>query len=115
MAALLDPITLDTSFAGTGRLMAMMQQVAKVIKTRATRQAERDVFFVSTGGWDTHNEVTLKLIENFGEVNAALDAFATEMRAQGVWQHVTLLSASEFGRTLVSNGQGTDHGWCACA
>ena len=111
MAALLDPIELATSFDGTNNLMKSMEQVARVIKTRGARQVERDVFFVSTGGWDTHNEVTLKLIENFGNIDQALSTFATEMRAQGVWENVIVQEASEFGRTLASNGRGSDHGW----
>ena len=44
-------------------------------------------------------------------INAALRAFVNEMKSQGRWDDVTVLSASEFGRTITSNGRGTDHGW----
>ena len=37
--------------------------------------------------------------------------FVDEMKAQGVWENVVIQEASEFGRTLASNGRGTDHGW----
>lgn len=63
------------------------------------------------GGWDTHNEVVESLNRLYHLVDRALEAFATEMRAQNVWDRVTIQSASEFGRTLASNGRGTDHGW----
>ena len=42
---------------------------------------------------------------------AALRSFVNEMKSQGRWDDVTVLSASEFGRTITSNGLGTDHGW----
>ena len=41
----------------------------------------------------------------------ALSAFVTEMKVQARWQDVTVVSTSEFGRTITSNGAGTDHGW----
>jgi len=118
MGELLDSVTLSTSFpntdatyATTNTLSQSLEQVAKVIHTRGVRQAERDVFYVQIGGWDTHNEVINALLRNYHLVDRALQAFVTEMRAQGVWNDVAILSASEFGRTLASNGRGTDHGW----
>eukprot|EP00965_Chrysotila_dentata_P090872 2998457-Pleurochrysis_carterae.AAC.2 len=47
----------------------------------------------------------------FTEINGAMEAFVAEMKAQNVWDDVTVIQASEFARTLVSNGRGTDHGW----
>lgn len=84
-------------------------QLLTVIFARLVHR--RDVFYVSLGGWDTHNEVVLALQRNYHLVDRALAAFVDEMRAQGVWGQVTVQSASEFGRTLASNGRGTDHGW----
>lgn len=66
---------------------------------------------VQLGGWDTHNEVVNSLLRNYHLVDRALESFAREMRQQGVWDQVVVQSASEFGRTLASNGRGTDHGW----
>ena len=43
------------------------------------------------------------------EANAALQCFINDMKLQGIWEDVTIVSASEFGRTLTSNGAGTDH------
>jgi len=118
MGQLLDSVQLSTTFpnadatyATTNTLSQSLEQVAKVIQTRVTRQAERDVFYVEIGGWDTHNEVNNALLRNYHLVDQALQAFVTEMRAQGVWNDITIQSASEFGRTLASNGRGTDHGW----
>ena len=44
-------------------------------------------------------------------VNAVLTKFIAEMRGQGVWDSVVVQTISDFGRTLVYNGRGTDHSW----
>merc|ERR1719174_3221851 len=49
--------------------------------------------------------------EKFDEINDALRAFVNEMKSQGRWKDVTVITVSEFGRTITSNGLGTDHGW----
>ena len=46
-----------------------------------------------------------------GTVDAALESFEEEMKLQGLWGNVTVVQASEFGRTITSNGLGTDHAW----
>ena len=51
------------------------------------------------------------LVTKFKEINKALEAFVTEMRVHGVWDQVALATLSDFGRTLTSNGRGTDHAW----
>ena len=118
MGQLLDGVHLQTSFPNsdatygvTNSLSQSLEQVARVVRTRDARQVERDVFYVQLGGWDTHNEVNEALLKNYHLVDRALEAFTGEMRSQGVWDRVVVQSASEFGRTLASNGRGTDHGW----
>merc|ERR1711991_396184 len=55
---------------------------------------------------------TLLMLDTlFGDVDDGINTFATEMKAQGIWDDVVVLTVSDFGRTLTSNGQGTDHGW----
>jgi len=52
------------------------------------------------------------LSANFQRLNGALTAFVNEMKAQGVWNDVSLVLTSEFGRTFTANsGDGSDHGW----
>ena len=41
----------------------------------------------------------------------ALENFVTEMKAQGIWNDVVILTISDFGRKLVPNGRGCDHAW----
>lgn len=54
---------------------------------------------------------TFNLDPLFGDIDTGLGNFANEMKAQGVWDDVVVLSVSDFGRTLTSNGRGTDHAW----
>ena len=120
LGAILDSVTIDTTFtkhatvpAGEGdKITEQLSQVAKVIKSRADRgNAERDIFLVRMTGWDTHNSNHNKVQELFQYVDHALGLFETEMNAQGLWNSVALVEMSEFGRTLRSNGKGTDHAW----
>ena len=100
-------MSLGSSF-GTDKLSKQLNQAARVISARGALSAERDVFHVRLGGFDTHTDVGDVLQTKLSEVDAALSSFVGEMRAQGVWGSVTILLASEFGRTITSNGQGTD-------
>ena len=49
--------------------------------------------------------------ELLGEISAAVTAFYAATDELAVANNVTLFSASDFGRTFQSNGQGSDHGW----
>ena len=88
-----------------------LNQVSKIIKLRKDLQAERDVFIVTHGGYDTHNDVGDVYKGNLDEVNTALTSFVEEMKSQHIFENTVLVSTSDFGRTLTSNGQGTDHAW----
>ena len=107
----LDAVTLTHAFP-TDILASELEQTARVIKASAALGEERQAFFVSLGGFDTHSSELETVQDKLEEVNGALDAFVKEMKAQGVWDQVALLEASDFGRTLGSNGAGTDHVRC---
>jgi uncharacterized protein (DUF1501 family) len=96
--------------AGKGKdLVGQLEQVARVIASREAFEAERDVFYVEMGGYDSHFDETN--YDNFKGIDIALTAFTAEMKALGVWDQVVVQSSSEFGRTMTSNGAGTDHAW----
>jgi len=105
LAKLLDDVTVPDF--GRDSLNRQFQQVAKLIKLRTELKHERAAFFTSIGGWDTHTSLT----PPWGRVEDALSKLVTELKAQGVWNDVVILSVSDFGRTMTSNGQGTDHAW----
>jgi uncharacterized protein (DUF1501 family) len=108
----LSSVDLGTTFP-SGGLASQFGMVAKIMKTAASRNVERDLFYVSQGGYDTHSNMQTNVANRFIELNAALDAFVTEVRdVQGIWDHITVVQFSEFARTLDPNsGDGSDHGW----
>jgi uncharacterized protein (DUF1501 family) len=88
-----------------------LQQVAKLISVSSELGAKRQVFFVSTGRYDTHSGlVTLHptLLTNLAD---ALRAFYDTTVELGVASKVTTFTGSDFGRALTPNNDGTDHGW----
>jgi len=54
----------------------------------------------------------VRLVENFNEINAAMQAFVAELKVLGLWQSTVVVQFTEFARTLNPNsGSGTDHAW----
>jgi uncharacterized protein (DUF1501 family) len=73
--------------------------------------AKRQVFFVSMGGFDTHDGLLTNHPTLLTNVASALSAFYNATVELGVAQQVTSFTASDFGRTLSGNNDGSDHGW----
>jgi uncharacterized protein (DUF1501 family) len=71
----------------------------------------RQVFFVSMGGFDTHDNQNRAHADLMARLGHALAYFDGALGALGLRQQVTTFTASDFGRTFTSNGDGTDHGW----
>ncbi len=108
LGALLSNTTLQTTF-GTSFMDLQMQQVAKLIKLLPDNGVERAMFYTWTSGFDTHATFDLKPL--LSPIDTALGTLATELKAQGKWDDVVVISVSDFARTLTSNGRGTDHAW----
>lgn len=85
--------------------------IARVLGARGIMDMNRQVFFVKKGGWDHHKEVLVKQGDMFQELNDAIEAFWKELGHMGLQNDVVLFTASDFGRTLTSNGLGSDHAW----
>lgn len=93
-------------------LALQLSMVAKLIAARADTGAKRQVFFVSIGGFDTHSDLVDSHPGLLRTVADALNYFQQVITTDlGIAPHVTTFTASDFGRTLVSNGDGSDHGW----
>lgn len=85
--------------------------VARIIAARGAIGANRQVFLVSIGGFDSHDVLLTQQNQVLTQVNNAVNAFYSWLVQFGVQNDVTLFTASDFGRTLTSNGDGSDHGW----
>lgn len=64
------------------------------------RGVDRDVVFLRVGFWDHHEALKANLADEFRKLNRGLEAFESEMKANGIWENVTLVISSDFARTL---------------
>jgi uncharacterized protein (DUF1501 family) len=109
-AALGNATPLSTVFPD-GSLAGQLRMVARMIAAREQLGVKRQVFFVGVGGFDLHDNLLAQHPVLLAGVGGAMAAFDKEMIALGVSNQVTAFTASDFGRTLTSNGDGSDHGW----
>jgi uncharacterized protein (DUF1501 family) len=94
-----------------GGLAAQLRMVARMISAREQLGVKRQVFFVGVGGFDLHDNLLAQHPVLLAGVGGAMAAFDQQMVELGVSNQVTAFTASDFGRTLTSNGDGSDHGW----
>lgn len=99
-----------TQFSDT-RLSQTFRMIAQTIAARNALGMCRQTFFIDTGGWDHHDETLANQEAMLPEVSVALGEFQAAMVELGVNDDVTTFTASDFGRTLTSNGRGSDHAW----
>jgi len=108
--AALNGITLTTAFPDTD-LGNQLAAVAMLIKVRAALGMSRQVFFVAADNYDTHNTQIADQNDNLVELSQAINAFYAATVELGIADGVTTFTASDFGRSLAVNSDGTDHGW----
>lgn len=106
-----DATVVTTIFPG-GSTSDEFEMVTRIMQTREARNSKRDIFYVQDGGYDTHSNVDISLINNFNRINGVIQAFVDEVNVLGLWESTVVVQFSEFARTLDPNtGDGTDHGW----
>ena len=111
LKAAIDSTTVTAAFPSS-EIAAQLRLVTQLMQIAEARGVKRDIFYVTDGGYDAHNAVIGSLVQNFGRIDAALDAFVTEVKTLNLWEATTLVQFSEFGRSLDPNtGGGSDHGW----
>jgi len=101
---------LSTAFPAT-RFAEQMRLVANMISVQQHLNQSRQIYFVAMGGWDTHDNQLADHPTLLSELANGMAAFYNATAELGVSEQVTAFTASDFGRTLTSNGDGTDHGW----
>ena len=100
-------------------LSAQLASVARLIEQAPLLGHQRQIFFVSIGGFDNHDRLIGSDATNgthagrLAEINSGLKYFWDALGEIGMRDSVTTFTASDFGRTYVSNGDGSDHGWGA--
>ena len=109
-AAYANAADFNTVTFGTDELSGQFEVIAKTIRVQQALNMDRQIFFVRLGGWDNHDGYD-DFAENLHYLDEALGSFQAAMAEINMEDCVTTFSLSEFGRTLTSNGNGSDHAW----
>ncbi len=108
---LIRPGSGSTATRDRDSLARQLRMVARMIAAGQTLGMRRQVFMVSIGGFDTHANQMRDQPLLMARVAQSVNYFLSALDSVGLLNNVTLFSASDFGRTLTSNGDGSDHGW----
>lgn len=92
-------------------LGAQLKMIARTIAIRGSLGVRRQVYFCGIGGFDSHDDQNQDQPGLFADLSASLNAFEAAMVELGTENMVTTFTASDFARTLTSNGDGSDHAW----
>jgi uncharacterized protein (DUF1501 family) len=92
-------------------LSQQLRMVARMLNERSNLGLQRQVFMVGLGGFDLHDFLPTQHPGLLQRVSDALKEFDDALTSMGLQNQVTAFTASDFGRTLASNGDGSDHGW----
>jgi uncharacterized protein (DUF1501 family) len=96
----------------TSSLGGQLKQVAQIIQARSALGLARQIFFVSTGGFDTHSGQLAAQLSLFKDLSQSMNAFYNATLEMGVDSNVTSFTLSDFARTLQPDSTaGTDHAW----
>jgi uncharacterized protein (DUF1501 family) len=109
-AALEQAPAFNTVFPDT-ELGNQLHTVARLVAVKDELQMERQIFLVEKGGFDTHDDQMQNQPLLLGDVSDSIGAFYDALVEIGDADKVTAFTQSDFGRTLTSNGDGTDHAW----
>jgi len=93
------------------QLGTQLRTVARLIDVRDQLQMQRQVFFVAAGGFDSHDNQNRDQPGLLGDISDSMSAFYDATVEINAADLVTTFTQSDFGRTLTSNGDGTDHAW----
>jgi uncharacterized protein (DUF1501 family) len=103
---------IQTVFPAKNGLASQLKQVAQVIAARSALGINRQIFFCSIGGFDTHADQLGTQVALYSQLSPAMAAFYQATQELGVANNVTTFTLSEFSRTLQpGSNAGTDHAW----
>ncbi len=101
-----------TNFAPSNPLSGPLYTVATMMQLRNQIGARRQIFLIDANGFDTHGGQDAAPPGLYGMVDQAVGTFVQVMQELGLYDNVTLFTASDFSRTLSMNSaNGSDHAW----
>lgn len=103
-------VKVPSSFSGS-QLSQELKKVAQVIKASKNIDTPQQTFFLRYIGWDHHDELLNTQKKMLRVLSKAMGEFQTALDEMGLSDQVITMTGSDFGRTLTSNGNGTDHAW----
>jgi uncharacterized protein (DUF1501 family) len=92
-------------------LGTQLSMIARLIKAAPSLGLKRQIFFARLGGWDLHDAQLSAHANLLSDVSSSMKAFYDATVELGLADSVTAFTASDFGRTYNTNGDGSDHGW----
>ncbi|MBC7369352.1 MAG: DUF1501 domain-containing protein [Undibacterium sp.] len=104
------PLPFTTAFPATS-LGQQLRTIARLIAVAPQLGLKRQVFFARVGGWDLHDSQLPAHANLIADVSRSVTAFYNATVELGAAQQVTTFTASDFGRTFNTNGDGSDHAW----
>ena len=107
------PSSKEATFDENNYLAYQLKMVAEAIAAHADLGHVRQTFYVEVDGWDMHSKLLDGLNAQLPDVDQAITTFynCLAQMKPSLAANVTTFTASEFARTLTSNGDGTDHAW----
>jgi uncharacterized protein (DUF1501 family) len=108
-------VAVDALFPPSNYVATTLKAVLKTIKIRSQLGLRRQTFFLQYGSWDHHGELLNTEAGMLTTLDTAIGAFQRALEMLGLANDVMTFTASDFSRTLRSNGRGTDHAWGANA
>lgn len=104
------PNSLDADMA-LNPAAGQLRMILQMIYARNALGMKRQIFFAALGGFDTHDAQLTSQAALLGQLSSAVADFQNHTEQLGISDKVTLFTASDFNRTLNSNGKGSDHAW----
>lgn len=101
---------INTTFSDTS-LSEDLRMMAKVMSIHEELGKNRQIFFTTFGGWDHHDNVIGKQAGMLPVLSNGLGELYESLEELGLQDNVTVITISDFARTLTSNGNGSDHAW----
>ncbi len=109
--ALNDAPVMSSFFSNQNSISNDLAMVAQMISVEQQLPQQQQIYLVGMGGWDTHDNQIIAHANNLNNLTQAMADFYNALESINKNSEVTTFTMSDFGRTLTSNGDGTDHGW----